>query len=237
MMNRFIKNNNHNKPYHIISMNAPDSAIAEQYRKLHTNIDYSSFNKELKIINLTSSFPGEGKTVTVLNLAVVYSQANQKTLIIDMDLRKPKIHRAFNLSNTQGLTSVAIHGKDKSSVIQQISENLHVLPAGDKMPFPVEFLTSKQLQNVITELKGEYDKIIIDCPPMTAVTDASVISKLTDGTILIVTSRKTNEDVAKTVLKTLKDNGANVIGSVLTKVHRKDQKYISGYYYNNYTDE
>ncbi len=223
-----------NKPsgeYHVITMNDPGSAIAEQYRKLRTNIDYSSFNEEIKVMNLTSSFPGEGKTVTALNLAVVYSQAEQKTLVIDMDLRKPKIHRGFNLSNSTGLTDIITKDKNKDDVIQKVSEYLHVLSAGEKMPFPAEFLMSKKLKALVETLKGEYDRIIIDCPPMTAVTDASIISKFTDGTIIIVASRKTNGDVAQSIVKTLKENGANIIGSVLTRVQRKDQRYISGYYY------
>ncbi len=226
-----FKNKQASDEYHVITMNNPSSAISEQYRKLRTNIDYSSFNKEIKVMNLTSSFPGEGKTVTALNLAVVYSQGEQKTLLIDMDLRKPKLHRGFNLSNAQGLTDIIIKNKSKDDMIQEVNEFLHVLPAGEKMPFPAEFLMSKKLQALIETLKGEYDRIIIDCPPMTAVTDASIISKFTDGTIIIVASRKTNADVAQGIVKTLKDNGANILGSVLTRVQRKDQRYISGYYY------
>ena len=217
--------------YRVISANEPLSTIAEQYRKLRTNIDYSTFNKDLKIISLTSSFPGEGKTVTALNLATVYSQSENRTLIIDMDLRKPKIHRAFTISNSKGLSQAVLKDIPLDKVIHEVSEYLHVLPAGEKLPFPAEFLMSKKLKAFMEKLREKYDKIIIDSPPMTAVTDASIISKFSDGTALIVGSRRTNVDIAKSVVKTLNDNGANIIGAILTRVQKRDSRYASGYYY------
>ncbi len=220
-----------NLNYHIISAKEPLSPIAEQYRKLRTNIEFSNIDKEMKVINLTSSFPQEGKTLTSLNLATVYSQANVKTLIIDMDLRKPKIHRAFNISNQTGLTAIVLNKTPIDNLIIPATEFLDVLPAGEKVPFPVEFLMSKHLEKTIESLREKYDKIIIDCPPMTAVTDASIISKYSDGTIIVIASRKTNEDVVEGVVKDLKTNGANIIGSVLTRVRKRDHKYMSGYYY------
>ena len=217
--------------YRVISSREPHSTVSEQYRKLRTNIDYSSFNDELKVINLTSSVPGEGKTVTALNLATVYSQSEIKTLVIDMDLRKPKIHRAFNISNSIGLAQTVINDMALEKTIYKASEFLHVLPAGDKLPFPSEFLLSKKLHALIETLKEKYDKIIIDCPPMTAVTDASIISKFSDGTALVIASRKTSADVASSVVKNLKENGANMIGAILTRVQKRDAKYAAGYYY------
>lgn len=235
MMNNF---NNMFKPknedgYRIIADKEPLSAVTEQYRKLRTNIDYSTFNEELKVLNLTSSFPGEGKTVTALNLATVYSQSDIKTLVIDMDLRKPKIHRAFEISNTKGLSQMVVKNLNKEDAIYKAHEFLHVLPAGEKLPFPAEFLMSKQLKEVMADLRNDYDKIIIDCPPMTAVTDASIISKFSDATILVVASRKTNVDVAQSVVKSLKDNGANILGAILTRVQKKDHRYVTGYYYSD----
>jgi capsular exopolysaccharide synthesis family protein len=230
-----LKSNSDN--YHIISANDPLSPVTEQYRKLKTNIDFSNLNKEMKVINLTSSFPKEGKTVTSMNLATVYSQGNKKTLLIDMDLRKPKLHRAFNISNTKGLTDTIINDTPVKELIFTATPTLDILSAGPKVPFPVEFLMSDKLKNTIESLREDYDKIIIDCPPMTAVTDANIVSKFSDGTIVVIASRHTSVDVAKNIVKDLKDNGANVIGSVLTRVRRKDKKYISGYYsYQEYSE-
>jgi len=218
--------------YRIISAREPHGVVAEQYRKLRTNIEYSTFNKELKVLNVTSTFAGEGKTVTALNLATVYAQAEVKTLIIDMDLRKPKVHRAFNIANTSGLSNIITKNLEPDTVIHKAETYLHVLPAGEKLPFPAEFLMSKKLHGFIETLKQDYDRILIDTPPMGAVTDASVVSGFTDGTVYVVASRKTDQKAAESSVRTLKENGANIIGAVLTRVAKKDDRYIS-YEYND----
>lgn len=220
------------KNYTIISQVDPQNTISEQYRKLSTSIDYSSIDEPLKVINFTSSFPAEGKTITGLNLAVVYGQRNLKTLIIDLDLRKPKIHRAFGLSNTEGLTEFITSDKKVEEFIVKASENIDVLVSGNKVPFPSEIVTSDKLKDMIKDLKGKYDRIIIDCPPLTAVADSTIISNLCDGTIFVVASRKTNKDIAKEVLKQLKDTGANVIGGFMTHVSKNELFYGADYYYN-----
>jgi len=182
-----------------ISDKEPHSIITEQYRKLRTNIELSNFNQEIKSIALTSTMAMEGKTVTSINLATVYAQSGMKTLLIDMDLRKPKIH---------------------------------ILTSGTKLPYPAEFLMSDALKSLMKDLKTKYDRIIIDTPPMTAVTDASIISSLVDGMIIVIASREAKTDVASRVIQDLKDNGANIIGSVMTRVQKREHKYMNYYYYN-----
>ena len=235
-MNNFFSNNDNPINYRVISANQPHSSISEQYRKLRTNIEYSTFNEELKIINLTSTMPGEGKTVTALNLATVYSQSDVKTLLIDMDLRKPKVHRAFSISNKVGLAQVVIDKVPLEKAVYKANDFLDVLPTGERLPFPAEFLLSKKLKDFVTEMRKIYDKIIIDTPPMTAVADASIVSKFSDGTALVIASRRTDASVAESVVKTLKDNGANMIGAILTRVQRRDARYTAGYYYY-YSDD
>ena len=158
---RFNKENG----YNIVSASDPLSVVAEQYRKLRTNIEYSTFGKEMKVINFTSTFKAEGKTVTALNLATVYAQSGTKTLLIDMDLRRPKIHRAFELVNENGLTDLVSAGKDIREGIRQVDETMYLLPAGSKIPFSSEFLMSAQVKNAIKTLRNDFDRIIIDCPP------------------------------------------------------------------------
>ncbi len=223
-----LKSNN--VGYNVISQKEPMGVVAEQYRKVRTNIEYSTFNETLKVINLTSTFPSEGKSVTALNLATVYAQSDMKTLIIDMDLRKPKIHRAFDIPNKNGLSDIVTKGIEISDAIYQATEFLHVLPAGEKLPYPAEFLMSKKLKNIVNELKKRYDRIIIDTPPMTAVTDASIVGKIVDGTVMVVASRRTNVDTAQASIKQLKENGGNIIGAILTRVDKKDNKYMNYYY-------
>jgi len=222
--------------YQPITKVDPHSIVSEQYRKLRTNIDLSEFNKELRSFAITSPFKEEGKTLTCINLAMVYAQSEYKTLLIDMDLRKPKIHRGFKLSNEVGLSNIIKDGVQKEDAIKKVADHLYVLPTGSKLPFPNEFLLSKSLDALLKELHQEYDRIIIDTPPMTAVNDASIVSKLVDGTILVIASRNTSSDVANDVLKNLRDNGANIIGSVLTRVQKRDHRYFNYYYYEEYVE-
>jgi len=130
--------------YKIISDYDPHSTVSEQYRKLRTNIDFSNFNTDLKVISLTSTYPGEGKTITCLNLATVYAQTKQKTLLVDLDLRKPKMHRAFELPNKGGVSGFVTNQHPISKEIQRVNENLDILVAGEKVPFPAEVLVSKK---------------------------------------------------------------------------------------------
>jgi len=222
--------------YQPITFADPHSIVSEQYRKLRTNIDLSDFNKEMKSMAVTSSFKEEGKTLTCINLATVYAQSEHKTLLIDMDLRKPKIHRGFKLSNELGLSSIIKDKVEKEKAIQKVHDCLYVLPTGPKLPFPNEFLLSNDLRKLLELLHEEFDRIIIDTPPMTAVNDASIVSKYVDGTILVVASRNTSSDVAKDILKNLDENGANMIGSVLTRVRKKDHRYFNYYYYEEYEE-
>ncbi len=213
-----------------ISEREPNSIISEQYRKLRTNIELSNFNTEIKVIGLTSTLAMEGKTVTSINLATVYSQSQKKTLLIDMDLRKPKIHRGFKMINQIGLSDMITHHLDIDSAVQVVSDHLHILTTGTKLPFPAEFLMSDKLKDLIKTLRNQYDRIIIDTPPMTAVADASIISSFCDGMILVVASKEAEVSVAKNIIKDLTQNGAHIIGTVLTRVSKKDNKYLSYYY-------
>ena len=216
--------------YRIITREEPRSSVSEQYRKVRTSIDFSSLDKKLKVMNLTSANPGEGKTVTCINVATVYSQMEKKVLLIDMDLRKPKVHRAFEISNTGGVSGY-IEDKNLKNNIQTINPYLDILVAGEKVPFPSEALGSKLIKDMMEEVRQQYDTIIIDCPPMTAVTDASIISNFSDGTVFVLASRSTNRDVARNSLKQLEHHGANVLGAVLTRVSKRDSAYGMDYYY------
>lgn len=218
--------------YNIIAKNEPHHPVSEQYRKLATSIDYSSINQKIQIINFTSSFPEEGKTLSVLNLATVYSQTKVKTLVIDLDLRKPKIHRAFAVSNTKGICDF-ITGQDEiEQYIKPVETNLDIITSGGKVPFPVEVLNSDKMKQTLAYLKTKYDRIILDCPPLTAVADATIVSNLSDGTVFVVASRKTNRDSANDVIKQLKESGAHIIGGVMTQVNKRDVFYGADYYYS-----
>lgn len=216
--------------YNVVSATEPQGVVAEQYRKLRTNIEYSTFTKEVKTICMTSAKAAEGKTVTVLNLATVYAQSGKRTLIIDMDMRKPKIHRAFSLSNSVGLSNLITEELDLEDAVVNVNENLDVLPTGEKLPYPAEFLMSDKVEALMKTLRETYDRIVIDTPPMTAVTDASIVSRLVDGTVIVIGSRQAETAAVQDIIKGLKDNGANILGGVLTRVSKKDHRYLDYYY-------
>jgi capsular exopolysaccharide synthesis family protein len=213
-----------------ISSKEPHSIITEQYRKLRTNIELSNFNKEIKTIALTSTMAMEGKTVTSINLATVYAQSGMKTLLIDMDLRKPKIHRGFKKINQIGLSEMITHKLEIDQAVQTIDPYLDILTSGTKLPYPAEFLMSDALKALMQDLRHKYDRIIIDTPPMTAVADASIISSFVDGMIIVIAAREAKTDVAERVISDLKQNGANIIGSVMTRVQKREHGYMNYYY-------
>ncbi|MGL5414447.1 MAG: CpsD/CapB family tyrosine-protein kinase [Clostridium sp.] len=213
----------------LITEREPKSIPSENYRKLRTNIIYSSFDDKMKKLLITSSLPGEGKSTTVANLAMTFSQVDKKTLVIDCDLRKPSIHRKFNISNKQGLTDYIIKKGDISNYLVQYNKNLDILPAGNVSPSPSEMLSSKAMEKLLDDLSERYDQIIIDSPPVNVVTDAQVLSTKVDGVIIVVAAGETKKDsviVAKEAIEKVK---GKVLGTVLNKLEvKRDQHY---YYY------
>ena len=208
----------------------PKSIPAESYRSLRTNIQYSSFDKEVKRILVTSSEPGEGKTTTVVNLALAFSQDEKKVIVIDCDLRKPSIHKQFRISNTIGLSDVVIDNSKLKKAINKYNEYLDILPSGKIPPNPSELLGSKAMENLLNELEEEYDIIIIDTPPVQAVTDSQILSTKVDGVILVVRAERTKKDSVKLAKAALEKVNAHILGVVLNGEERTRSKYY--YYYS-----
>ncbi|MBC5624097.1 CpsD/CapB family tyrosine-protein kinase [Clostridium sp. NSJ-49] len=209
----------------------PKSIAAEAYRTLRTNIQYSSFDKEYKTIVVTSSEPGEGKSTTSGNLALAISQAESKVLLIDCDLRKPSLHKLFRISNNYGLSDLLLHRKTMEDVAVKYNEGLTVVPAGKIPPNPSEMLGSKAMGTFLDEMKKHFDYIIIDTPPIGAVTDSQVLSTKVDGTILVVKAGQTKKDVVMNSVNAIKKVNGNIIGTVLNGVENSKNKYY--YYYGN----
>ena len=207
----------------------PKSIAAESYRTLRTNLQYSSFDEEYKVIVVTSAEPGEGKSITVGNLALSIAQSDKKVIIIDCDLRKPSIHKKFGLSNSEGLSDVLMGNKNIAEVGQRYSSNLTVLTSGKIPPNPSEMLGSKAMKALIEALKKVFDYVILDTPPVQAVTDAQILSTRADGTLLVVRSERTKRDSVVNSINLLKKVNANIIGTVLNGVDTKKNNYY--YYY------
>jgi polysaccharide biosynthesis transport protein len=206
-------------------------AFMESYRTLRTNIDFISIDNKVKAIAVTSSLPGEGKTTTSSMLAVVLAQAGKKTLIIDCDLRKSRIHKAFNCINEKGLTNILVgNAKLKDTVIASDIENLDIITAGIRPPNPSELLSSVRMKEFMNTIKEEYDYIVLDTPPVNLVTDAQVISKISDGCLLVAASKKTERRIALEANRLLKQVNTRILGVVLNKVKESRKYYYSSYY-------
>ncbi|OCA84617.1 CpsD/CapB family tyrosine-protein kinase [Bacillus sp. FJAT-27986] len=216
----------------LITMWDAKSPISEQYRTLRTNIQFSSVDEEIQTMLVTSSGPAEGKSTTAANIAVVFAQQGKRTLFIDADLRKPSSHYTFSVTNTFGLTSVLTKHSNLEEAVNIVEPlGLHVLTSGPIPPNPAELLSSKAMKELINEAKNDYDLIIIDTPPVTAVTDAQIISSLCQGIVLVVSSGKTQiEDAIKTK-ELLTKTGTKILGVVLNNKQMKDNTY---YYYGNH---
>lgn len=209
----------------------PKSIGAEAFRTLRTNIQYSSFDKEIRSIVVTSSEPGEGKSTTAGNIALSFAQANKSTIMVDCDLRKPSLHRKFKISNMIGLSDILI-GKEKiQDAVHEYNEHLDILPSGKLPPNPSEMLGSRAMEKLLGELKEKYEVIILDTAPLQAVTDAQVLSTKADGTILVIRAEKTKKESVLQAKNLLEKVNANIIGTVLNGVENTRKKYY--YYYGN----
>lgn len=213
--------------YKNVVIETPNSPQAEAYRKLELNIRMNSIDNPYKVIQITSATPEDGKTTTAINLAAVYAEKGLKVIILDFDLRRPKIHRAFHKINDLGFYDFIVNEKPIEELIIKDDSKIDLLLTGSMLTAPHVILQSKKVADLIEKLRKEYDYIVIDSPPVLTVTDALVTSNLADGVVYIASYKKTKKDQAKHGLKQLKENGANVIGAVLSNI---DVKKTSGYY-------
>lgn len=214
----------------LIAQNDPKAPATEAFRELRTNLYYKSIDKELKTIVVTSPTLGDGKTVTAVNLAVTLARSGKKVLIIDADLRKPKVHLYFGVKNKEGLTNLLTDAKEgekvKATEKSDIS-NLYIITSGPIPPNPAEMLSSNKMKTLLDKLKSEYDVVIIDTPPVGQVTDGAIIAGITDATLLVIASSQTRIEMAKRAVKSLEGVNANVIGTVLTKLDTGRTSYYN----------
>ena len=207
---------------------APKSIDAEAYRSLRSNIEYSSFDDEYRVIVVTSSVPGEGKSTTAGNLAIALAQSGNKVLLVDCDMRKPSIHKKFKISNAAGTAELLLRKKLFEEVANKYNENLTIITAGKIPPNPSEMLASRAMTAFIEEMKKEFKYIILDTPPLQAVTDAQVLSTKADGVLLVVRAGSTKREIVLNSVDLIKKVQGKVIGTVLNGVENKKNNY---YYY------
>lgn len=209
------------------------------YNNLITNIRYSSFDKEHKVIMITSSVMNELKSTQCVNLGVCMASNDKRVLIIDLDLRKPVIHRAFKVSREKGIVDYASKKYKLEDIIKKTEYNVDVITAGDDIVNPANLLESEILKGMIKELREKYDYILIDTPPISACADALIISKDCDGVLYNIAMNSTKKTIVKEAINRLHRVNANIIGIVLTKYSDKmdTEEYYYYYYNNEYTEK
>lgn len=207
----------------------PKSITAESYRSLRTNIQYSSIDKQVKTLVVTSSNAGEGKSTVSGNLAYTFFQNGKRVLIIDCDLRKPSLHRKFNVSNEEGLTDVLVGTSKLNNVMKKIDDNLYLLTTGTLPPNPAEIIGSNTMENFLEQCKINFDYIILDTPPILPVTDSKLLAIKADATVVVVRSEISKSKHVSQAFKELEKVNANIIGTILNDVEMYSEKLYYDY--------
>lgn len=215
----------------LIVSEEPKSVISEQFRTIRMNLKFSLVDKELRTLVVTSATPSSGKSTISVNLAATIASEDKKVLLVDADLRKPKVHKIFKVRNHSGLTSLLTnkYAKLESMVHQTSIKDLSFMTSGAIPPNPSELLGSNRMAELLEEMKSSYDLIIFDTPPVLAVTDSQVLASETDGVILVIPKGQVKADEvisAKEALETVK---SNILGAVMNRVDPSKDRY--NYYY------
>jgi capsular exopolysaccharide synthesis family protein len=212
--------------------------MAEAYRHLRTSLLFSSAGKPPQTILVTSSQPSEGKTTTAINTAITLAQAGAEVVIIDCDLRRPRIHNYFNIENTQGLTNYLSGERNTDNILRTYSElpGLKVITSGPIPPNPAELLSSNEMRNLIQYLRGRFKHVIIDSPPAISFTDAAILSTIVDGVVLVAMSGKSSVHLMRRFKQRLGNIGARIYGVVLNGIKSGsiEYEYYGTGYYNYY---
>lgn len=215
-----------------MALTDPKSAAAEAFRSLRTNIQFASPDKPVHTILATSTSPDDGKSTTIANLAITFAAAGSQTILVDADLRRPHLHRLFGLSNDTGLTTlVSEMARGDSSQTPDLPlqstdvPNLRLLTSGPVPPNPAEILASQRLADILTFLRAKAEYVLIDTPPIIAVTDAAVLAPRVDGVFLVVNAGRTKRDLAAKARDILRQVNANILGVVLNNAKLDKSAY------------
>ena len=227
----------------IITFNEPKAPASEVFRTLRTNIQFMSTNKNIKLLLVTSTMPGEGKSWVVSNLAVTFAQSEKRVVIVDTDMRRGRQAKLFKKDVEPGLSNYlsGIYGDGKAfdgdldKCIQETEmKGLYIISAGSIPPNPSELLASEKMNTLMQELKNKFDIVILDGTPSSIVTDSVILSKDADATLIVAAYKKAKTEDLKRLKKEIENVGGNVIGITLNRISKTEHRYHSGYYYYYY---
>jgi non-specific protein-tyrosine kinase len=229
----------------LITIEQPRSPIAEAFRSLRTNLQFASVDTPLRTLLVTSPSPSDGKTTVVANLGIVLAQSGRKVVLVDADMRRPMVHEKLKLKNRNGLSSLFVADKiDLNGSLQKtVAENFMALPVGEIPPNPAELLGSEKMYDILEEIGKLADIILVDSPPVIAVTDSVILAHRVDGVLLVIKPGITKMEAARQAVEQLQRAGANILGIVLNDVDMSRSRYgyyhYKGYYYSYqyYMDE
>jgi capsular exopolysaccharide synthesis family protein len=215
----------------------PDNLLGEEYRTVRTSILLSHAEEPPKVIGFTSAVTQEGKTSTVVNLAVSFAQLHQRVIVVDADLRKPRLHTLFNLRNATGLTAFLTGKATLQDVIHKtFIENIWAVPSGPVPPNPAELLNSKRMKDLLAEASKAFDVVLLDSPPVLAVIDPVIISSIADNMVMVIRGGKTRRKTLLGAVGELRRARANILGVVLNAagLSKEESAYSRNYQYDRY---
>ena len=214
----------------IISMINPKSIVAEQFRMVRTNLEFSIVDKDLKSFLVTSLAPSAGKSTISTNLAATFATQGKKVLLVDTDMRKPTIHKILKMKNNEGLSSL-ITSKE-ATIFEYIKktefENMYVLTSGATPPNPAELISSKRMEQLIEEMEQAFDLVIFDTPPVLAVADSQIMAGKVDGTLFVLRKGVDTKEQIQSANERMESVNANVLGAIYNRIEPSDDAY---YYY------
>lgn len=220
----------------LVVVNSPTSPQAEALKLTATNIEYSN-TPAPKIVAVTSTGPGEGKTLIAANIALAYAQNGNRTLLLDLDMRKPRIEKALGIERINiGVTNHLLKDIPVERIIVNYGENIDIIPVGSIPPNPTALLTSKKMEDFIQKLSEKYERIVIDLPPILAAADSLIVSKYTDGIVLVVRAGKTQKPSLRVAYENIQTSSAKLLGAVINDITANQMGYYY-YYYYYYTTE